>query len=134
MILVLQGQHAYSRVRRFMQITYCERHIFLSLVFDALLAPMMCCRHASSSEDHEYDVNSCFSTLCSGSVSKREWALLKGKMEVRPAPIKATVYLEGPPVGVDILASCFSIAPSNPEPVRSSVPLQYCPCFPKLLI
>ena len=43
-------------------------------------------------------------------------------MEVTTAPIKALVYLEGPPVGIDILASCFSIAPSKPpEPVRYSV-------------
>jgi hypothetical protein len=75
-----------------------------------------------------------FSSMCSGSVSKREWAFLKGKMEVRTAPTKATVYLEGPPVGVDLLASCFSIAPSNPEPVRSSVPFKICHCFTKLLI
>ncbi|KAG0556903.1 hypothetical protein KC19_11G087700 [Ceratodon purpureus] len=60
-----------------------------------------------------------YANLASGSVSKREWAFLKGKMKVLTAPVKATVYLEGPPVGVDLLASCFSIALSNPEPERS---------------
>ena len=55
-------------------------------------------------------------------------------MKVLTAPVKATVYLEGPPVGVDLLASCFSIALSNPEPVRSSVLLQYCHSFTKLYI
>ena len=75
-----------------------------------------------------------FSFLCSGSVSNRGWTVLKGKMEVRTVPIKATVYLEGPPVGVDILASRFSIVPSNPEPVRSSVPWQIRYCFTEFLI
>lgn len=60
---------------------------------------------------------------CSGSASKQEWTLLKGKMEVSAAPIKALVYLEGPPLGVDILTSYFSIAPSKPEPVRSFLTL-----------
>lgn len=58
----------------------------------------------------------------SGPVSKREWALLKGKMEVSTVFDKAMVYLEGPPAGVDLLASSFSIAPLKPEPVRIVLP------------
>lgn len=72
-------------------------------------------------DDNQHALSSNFSSLCSGPVSKREWALLKGKMEVSTAPVKALVYLEGPPVGIDILASCFSIAPSKPEPVSSPI-------------
>lgn len=63
--------------------------------------------------------------VCSGPVSKREWSLLRGKMEVSTAPVKALVYLEGPPVGIDILASCFSIVISKPEPVSSSIVLPF---------
>lgn len=55
---------------------------------------------------------------CSGAAAKRKWILLKGKMEVSTAPVKALVYMEGPPTGVDIFASYCSIAPSKPEPVR----------------
>lgn len=56
-----------------------------------------------------------YTTLASGPVSKREWTFLNGNMEVSKGPIKALVYLEGPPPGIDILASCFSIALSKPE-------------------
>lgn len=59
--------------------------------------------------------------VCSGPVSKREWSLLRGKMEVSTAPVKALVYLEGPSAGIDILASSFSIAISKPEPVSSLI-------------
>jgi len=44
---------------------------------------------------------------------------------VSTAPVRALVYLEGPPVGIDILASCFSIAPSKPEPVSSATSMPF---------
>lgn len=71
-------------------------------------------------------VHFCFS----GPVSKREWALLKGKMEVNTVFDKAMVYLEGPPAGVDLLASSFSIAPLKPEPVRNEIPCHMSSNFP----
>lgn len=43
-------------------------------------------------------------------------------MEVSTVFDKAMVYLEGPPAGVDLLASSFSIAPLKPESVRIVLP------------
>nr|XP_024360646.1 uncharacterized protein LOC112274978 isoform X2 [Physcomitrium patens] len=60
--------------------------------------------------------NVSYVSLASGPVSKQEWAVLKGKLKIDAAPVKALVYLEGPPGGVDILASRFSITSELKEP------------------
>jgi len=43
--------------------------------------------------------------------------VLKGKLSVSTSPAKVLVYLEGPPEGIDILASYFSIVPLTAERV-----------------
>jgi hypothetical protein len=58
--------------------------------------------------------------------------VLKGKLSVSTSPAKVLVYLEGPPEGIDILASYFSIIPLTAEHV--TFPLSAALLFPTLLV
>jgi hypothetical protein len=57
--------------------------------------------------------------------------VLKGKLSVSTSPAKVLVYLEGPPEGIDILASYFSIVPLMAERVTfpSSAILLFIYCW-----
>jgi hypothetical protein len=58
--------------------------------------------------------------------------VLKGKLSVSTSAAKVLVYLEGPPEGIDILASYFSIIPLTAERVQFS--LSPALLFPTLLV
>jgi hypothetical protein len=56
-------------------------------------------------------------TFYSGKASKDKWTVLKGKLSMTTSAAKVLVYLEGPPKGIDLLASYFTILPLGAEPV-----------------
>lgn len=59
--------------------------------------------------------------------------MLNGKMKLSTAPV-TLIYLEGPPTGVDILVSYFSITPSNPEPVSLLISSKCARCSRERLV
>lgn len=51
-----------------------------------------------------------------------EWKRLEGRLILLKAPRRASVYLEGPPPGTDLLVDSFSIYPATkPEPAKPPV-------------
>jgi len=58
--------------------------------------------------------------LASGKASKDKWTVLKGKLSMTTSAAKVLVYLEGPPKGIDLLASYFTILPLGAEPECAS--------------
>jgi hypothetical protein len=56
-------------------------------------------------------------TFYSAKASKDKWTVLKGKLCMTTSAAKVLIYLEGPPEGIDLLASYFSILPLGAEPV-----------------
>jgi hypothetical protein len=59
---------------------------------------------------------------CSLEATTTEWKHLEGRLVLLKAPSKVSVYLEGPPAGIDILVDSFYIQPAlKPEPARPPV-------------
>lgn len=59
--------------------------------------------------------------------TESEWAELRGKFLLNGSPSKVFIYLEGPPVGTDILLKSFVVKlaketlPSPPPPIEVSL-------------
>ena len=58
---------------------------------------------------------------CRAQVSDKEWVQLQGKILLNSTPAKASIYIEGPPAGVDVLLDSLVVkhaqrAPPAPAP------------------
>lgn len=70
----------------------------------------------------EADNSERYITMGSLEATTTEWKHLEGRLVLLKAPSKVSVYLEGPPAGIDILVDSFYIQPAlKPEPARPPV-------------
>jgi hypothetical protein len=61
--------------------------------------------------------------------NNQEWKQLQGKLILLKAPKRASVYLEGPSTGTDLLVDSFSITPA--QGTASGPPFIEVSCFSK---
>jgi hypothetical protein len=55
------------------------------------------------------DVAIVFSGCCRLQASDKDWAQLQGKFLLNSTVAKATIYIEGPKAGVDLLLDCLVV-------------------------